>query len=306
MNDLERKTAVQEFAGQLAKREKPFAALLPPEVPWSRFKSVALQHIAAKPEILTWERGSVFRALSETARLGLLPHGIVPGVHIVAFKGRAVAVPDYRALIGLAANAGVLASIKAIPVYASDEFTYEEGLETTLRHKWDLDSVDRGALRGCYAVAKLASGEYQIAWLNEAQLIARAKQAGKGYLRGVWADGSEGDKLQMRLKTVVKVVLNLIPRNSEKAARLSRAMALDAVADTGDPDALADMMGDDAPSDAPDEPTTRDVVASVVGAKDPVPAEVEPKEVREPGDDGDEPPVDVPPASRKRGSSMFS
>lgn len=233
-----RSQALTRFQQTLVARRKDYADLLPREVPPEAFIANAMAYAMRDPMLLDEskvDRASLMHAIMDTARLGLMPHGIIPGVHLIRFwsnrKGMYTVAPvtDYRAEIELATRSDAIRKVTAMPVYAEDEFDLKVvNGDTLINHEIDVDASieERGVLRGVYAVVKLDNEEIVTKWLNVADLKAvrdsvASRNKGKA---GVWDDGPEGF-VAMALKTAIRRALKLIPKSATRLRALALASA---------------------------------------------------------------------------------
>jgi phage RecT family recombinase len=132
-----------------------------------RILSALLTAAVKNPEIFACTKNSLYLAIMKTARWQL---DIGDGVHLVPFnqniakKGEpkvwqkvCEAVPDYRGLIALAVRQRLVRTIDAYPVYEGDEFEYQLGTPSFLRHR-PCAAAKRGNLRGAYIIILLHAG----------------------------------------------------------------------------------------------------------------------------------------------------
>lgn len=185
----------------------------------NQFIAMATTYAIKEPTLLDWDPKSVFLALRECAELGLMPHGIVPGVYLTPFKGKCVPIVHYRALAALARQSGAVRDLIAEPVYENDRF--ERGVRTDgvhFLHEPPAGNDDRGELRGCYCVGWDAHGKIIApTWMTTDELDTHGRKFGGP----VW----KSHPMPMRLKTVTRRFVERLPLRPEHA-KLVRAATL--------------------------------------------------------------------------------
>lgn len=123
---------------------------------------------------------TIYASLITAAQLGLEPGAAKGEAYLVPFKGRCQLIPGYRGLIKLALRSKAVKSVYSHVVYEADEFMIELGSEPRVVHRPAIDVVDRGGIRGAYAVAQMVSGGLDIEWMGIAELEKIRKDAAKG------------------------------------------------------------------------------------------------------------------------------
>lgn len=181
-----------------------------------------------EPKIFKATASSLYLALSRVARWGL---DIGDTVHLVPltvniakrneparFIQIVEAWPDYKGLKALAMRDGIVRGMEEFVVYTGDTFTYQLGLDATLRHVPTGDATKRGAMRGAYTIVRLPYGEKTFNYLPIEDIEAiRVKSKSWG-----------PDKVKIcpawyAKKTAVRDYLNRQP----KAGALREALAAD-------------------------------------------------------------------------------
>jgi len=202
MNDIahQRPSPVAIFTQSLDKRQEQFQQLLSGSgIDFSTFRSAALTGIQANPDLLHADTASLFDALSQSCRDGLLPDNRQGAMVIHNTKNRSTNqweakvawMPMIRGVLRKIRNAPDVATIHSDVVYQADAFDYwvdETGQHLQHRPAWDGDRSDKSIILA-YATVRLTNGETQIEVVTRADLekIKQASKAGKkGY--GPWAD----------------------------------------------------------------------------------------------------------------------
>lgn len=233
---------MRSFEVELYRRIPRYEGLLGNNQAAQAFVQNALSYVMGNPEILTWNARHTMRALMEIARIGLAPHGVIPGVHLIPFntKGddgwetRAVPVTDYKAEVGLAIEAGAVSHVQVEMVRDRDDFDwyYKRG-ELKQHHRWDIrtSAADRGAIVGAWCIAQnpLDRRHPYAEFMNLADLreFGMRYASKKGKLKGLWAsDEDDFDLATVFRKTVIRQALRLAPR-AVKGTRYAHAVAMD-------------------------------------------------------------------------------
>lgn len=183
------------------------------------------------PALLDCDPKSVVLALAQAAAIGILPNTPTNRAYLIPYKTECQLQVSYPGLIELANRTGLVASVKGVAVYKSDEFDIFEGSEARVHHKPAI--VNRGTdddIIGAYGMIKFRSGETQFRWLDRVQLDKRkAMSKGKS---GPWFDWYK----EMTEKTGVKYVLRQCSlSDSDESERLMMAVNHDDRASLNEP-----------------------------------------------------------------------
>jgi phage RecT family recombinase len=121
--------------------------------------------------------------------------------------------PSYMGLVKLLTDAGSVTSINTQLVYEEDEFEINLASDEPVRHIPNL--TDRKTLIGVYAIAKLATGEKQVEWMEikEVNKIRDTSDSYKAFLKDnqkqtIW-NTYYGEMVR---KTVLKRIYKYLPR----------------------------------------------------------------------------------------------
>lgn len=112
---------------------------------------------AADPDLYDCSPQSIVKAIAMSALTGLMPGGPMPDVYLHRQSGELEWSVSYRGLVKMGSRDGTM--LQAVPVFVSDEFTIERGLNPNIIHLPD-PSGDRtfDALVGVYVVAIRPNG----------------------------------------------------------------------------------------------------------------------------------------------------
>lgn len=227
MNEVatRQKHPLVEFKDQLDSIHKAGELALPDTVPFKNFKNAAVVALTDSPDLMKCERASLFKALRTLAATGLVPDGREAA--IVAYGGKAQALPMVWGLVKVARNSGKITSLWADVVYEGE--TLEVWVENGER-KWDhvqedgskVDAMSRGGeIRGAYAVAKLIDGtvEFQPMSKQEIEKRRRASASQKGEKpTAVWASWYG----EQAMKTVIRSLCKRLPMSADDMDRLMK------------------------------------------------------------------------------------
>ena len=180
-----------------------------------RMIRVALTACSVQPKLLECNQESVALSLLSAAQAGLEPDGYHG--HLVPYKQTCQFIPDYKGLIQLALQNGVV--IDAYAVYEQDEFEYELGTNPHIRHV-PHEGQDRGKLRCAYAVATFPNGRTKFVVATQSDIEKRRKaSASSSHKDSPWSMWYE----EMAMKTAVKMLMKFVPRNPRMTAAVMQS-----------------------------------------------------------------------------------
>lgn len=177
-------------------------------------------------------QGSLIQALVNVAQTTLTLNPVakesflVPRYDRISKQVRCTLEPSYVGLVKLLTDAGSVTSINTQLVYSGDEFTIDLASDNPVTHIPQLK--DRGDIVGAYAIAKLATGEKQIEWMDVEE-INKIRETSESYK--AWkADNSKHTIWndfygEMCRKTVLKRIYKYLPR-TDRMNYVDNAMAL--------------------------------------------------------------------------------
>jgi recombination protein RecT len=200
----------------LPSMQEQLKTALPPHVPVEKFLRVAMTALQQNPDLLKYERNSLFAAVVSSAQLGLLPDAQLGEAYFVPFKGKVSLVPGYRGLIKLARQ-GDIGFVEAEIICANDDTTYVIGDES--RFESIVNWRDRGPMVAVYALAKYRDGGIAarvVMTKDQVDAIRAKSQAANG---PAWSDNYE----EMAKKTALRRLAKLLPLSTtaNNAFRLS-------------------------------------------------------------------------------------
>lgn len=183
-------TPVQNWAAdmraRLLARQENFKKMLPRGVGSDRFVSVLVTHLIQNAGTLaSCTPESLMHCCARLAQDGLDPS--VPNeASLVPFKGKASVIRGYKGYMKMARRSDEIAEIDACEFHELDDFAFEKGSNSYLRHSWKVGQ-DRGALKGFYAYAKLRSGGCQFEVLDIPDTLDHARRFTRASEKGPFA-----------------------------------------------------------------------------------------------------------------------
>lgn len=122
-----------------------------------RFITAAVDYIRGNPKLLNTSPDSLLSALVTSAQFRFMPSGVSGEAYIIPYGSEAKFQMGYQGIVTLLYRSGKIKGITANIVYENDDFEFEEGLESFLKHK-PVFGKDRGEAIGVYTVAQMDGG----------------------------------------------------------------------------------------------------------------------------------------------------
>lgn len=207
--------APKTMQGYIKKMEGEIAKALPSVITPERFTRIVLSAISANPKLGDCTPESFLGAMMTSAQLGLEVNTPLGQAYVLPYINKGTLEAQfqlgYKGLIDLAYRSGEVEIIQAQVVYANDEFEYEYGTETKLKHKPALK--DRGEPVSVFAMFKTKSGGFGFEVMSMEDVKVHAAKYSKAYNSSFspWKTNFE----EMAKKTVLKRVLKLAPLKSD-------------------------------------------------------------------------------------------
>lgn len=223
LRDLVRKSATE--------LGKALPAHLKPE----RVVRIALTQITLNPELAKCTPASFMGSLFALAQLGLEPIG--GRAYLLPFNNKrningewktykeCQAIIGYKGYIDLFYRHESALAIDMQTVYEKDDFSYEYGTNSYLKHRPTMK--DRGEVIGYYAVAKLKGGAHAFRYMTKEECLEHGKAHSKTYnsKEGKFSDYSPwtNEPDAMCMKTVLLQLAKLLPISIE----IQKAISVD-------------------------------------------------------------------------------
>jgi recombination protein RecT len=233
---------MHSFMAEFKARERAYAPLLPPHLPFTKFEASVRAAVAKDPELVTkCNHATLFRACAEAAELGLSLSPTLREADILKVwnkklndgKGgfEAQFRPRFIGLMKLARQSGEIDDIDAHEVYEWDEFDYEYGLNKRLIHKpapkpSGYDQKPNWGIIAAYCIWEIGGKKsFEVMELEDLLRIMRRTSSKKqdGTIVGPWVT----DKPEMCRKTVVRRSSKYMPLSAENLKRFAAAVNLD-------------------------------------------------------------------------------
>lgn len=160
---------------------------------------------------------SVHLAMINVASTGLTLNPANGYAYLVPRDGAIVLDISYKGLIKIATDSGAISWARADVVYEQDAFVYH-GPAAIPDHQADPFKCDRGAIVGCYCIAKTKDGDIltEVMPLSELEKIRDKSMAYVKKQSGPWVEWFE----QMAKKAVIKRASKTWPYTNDKLAQV--------------------------------------------------------------------------------------
>jgi recombination protein RecT len=208
----------------IEKQSPGFKAALPQNWDVDRFTRIAITAIKNNPTLQRCDPYSVIGSLMLSAQLGLEPNSPLHEASLIPYKGKAQFQIEYRGLLKLVWNSGLVTFIDYDKICKNDEYTYEKGFNPIFIHKPKFDG-NRGEAIAYYAYAELKGGGKVLHIMSKDEVEEHAKKFSKTFSNGPW----QTDFDAMAIKTVIKQLADkkLPKKTTDEAIRFASAIDKD-------------------------------------------------------------------------------
>ncbi len=220
-----------------------------------RIVKILLGACRRNPALLECTLPSLAETMIQAASLGLEVGDVLGTAYAVPFrnshtgKKEATLILGYRGLLELAYRHPQVLAIQAGVVAEGDEFSYELGSESFVKHRRSNIVATAENITGAWAAITYCKADHTatvVSYMPRVELDAHRARS-RAANDGPWVT----DLAPMCLKTVTKGALNLAPKTRD----LMRALAVEAAAELGvSTDGIFDVEAP--PVDAESEPAT--------------------------------------------------
>lgn len=248
------KQSINLYQGEIAKA-------LPKAITPERFARMAVTALTTTPKLKDCTEQSFIGAMLQAAQLGLEPNTPLGQAYLIPYENRKAGITEcqfqigYKGIMNLAQRSGEIKNIEAHVVHENDEFEFEYGLNSTLRHVPAMG--ERGKAVWVYAIYRLINGGYGFEVMSYDECLKHGERYSKAYYSGPWQTQPE----EMAKKTMIKKVLKYAPMMSDFIT--SDGATFDFNTDTGE---VIPNLFDDEPAENADD--VIDVPADAVDAAD--------------------------------------
>jgi len=189
-----------------------------------RYISACLTALAVEPKLLQCKPSSVMKAMMESARYGLEPNSPLSEAALIPYGDKVNFLIEYRGLMKLAWNTGLIKSMDYDKVCEADEFTFSRshnGIEFS--HTPNLFG-DRGEVFAYYAIAELKNGGMAFHVMSKEEIEAHGKQFSRAFNHksSPW----QTDFNAMAYKTVIRQLCDKkLPKSTTEQGTLMQEAA---------------------------------------------------------------------------------
>ena len=124
---------------------------------------------------------SMYASVLAGAEIGLIPSDMIGEFYLIprnlkqpdgSYLSTVTPLIGYKGLVSIILRSGDVVKVHSEVVYEGDEFEVSYGLEPTIHHKPNFDTVRTSAnIKYAYAVAKMRTGEYQFTVLTRQEIL---------------------------------------------------------------------------------------------------------------------------------------
>jgi recombination protein RecT len=232
---LTAKPAVTSLQSLIEKSAKELGRALPAHLNPERLVRIALTAIRLNPQLSQCTPESFMGSLFVLAQLGLEP--IAGRAYLLPFKNNRKVGTEWKSVLEVQSVVGYKGYVDLFyrheksmalswgVVKANDDFDFEKGTSSFLRHKYG--AGDRGKTLGYWVMAEILGGGKTFEYMSHAEAMAHGKEHSKTYDKKAekFYDNSPWAKEEdsMGLKTVFIQLSKVIPVSME----LQKAIAAD-------------------------------------------------------------------------------
>lgn len=214
---------INRIEQQLTAGRERWTPLIPEGFTADRWQALMMNSIKQTPELLNCSPQSLFAALINSAKLGLNPDGLLGEAYLLPFGREVKLIVGYKGLISLAYRSGEVASFDAQVVYEGDQFEYELGFDSNIKHKPN-NSPQRteNPVTHVYAWCERTNGARNVVVMTWEEIEHHRRQFSKGANRtsSPW----QTRPVQMAKKTALRSLINsgVIPLSADVKEALEK------------------------------------------------------------------------------------
>ena len=202
---------VGEFLASDAQKNA-IAQAMPSHMEASRFMRCLFTALQRTPKLAECTKESVYDAVIRSAQCGLSPDGYE--AHLVPYGSKCTFIPDYKGMIKLALQSGLISKFDAELVCENDEFDYDCGTLKRFKradvHPDKTKRMSRGEIYAVFVICTFKDGtqKMELMSFDDVDAIRKRSKASGG---GPWVT----DWAEMAKKTVFKRMSKWLPRSAE-------------------------------------------------------------------------------------------
>lgn len=176
---------------------------VPAHLTADRLIQMAANVVSKNPKLAECSAVSIIGAVMEASVLGFKPSNALGQCYFVPYGGHVQFQIGYKGYIDLARRSGEIKHLFGYGVYQGDEFSYELGLNPTIKH---VPSSNRGEMTHVYAVAHYKSGGYNFVVLDRNQIenLRLRNRMQRATPSGAWATDYEAMAIAKAIKQLSK------------------------------------------------------------------------------------------------------
>jgi recombination protein RecT len=148
-----------------------------------RFVVTIVNAVKKNPKLMQCTKESLLSSVLASAQLGLDIDSAMGYCYMIPYTNtkanciEAKFIIGYKGIVELLYRSNHVLKVNSKIVYEKDEFQYEEGVETVLKHV-PFISGDAGKRLGTYTVVKLRNGENIVIWVSAKEIEALKQKSG--------------------------------------------------------------------------------------------------------------------------------
>ena len=181
-------------------RKDTYLQLLPQGTNVNRFIKTAMIAVHKNPKIRQCSPSSILLAIDQAATYGLEVNSQLGEAAMIPYGNEVQFIIEYRGLLKLAWNSGLIRAIDYDKICENDEYEYTKGRSFNFSHKPNLKG--RGEAIAYYAIAELKTGATVMMLMGVDEIREHGKRFSKGY--GSKSSPWQTDFEAMAIKTVLR------------------------------------------------------------------------------------------------------
>jgi recombination protein RecT len=198
-------------------RKKLYEEVLPDPSSAGRFIQASLTAIKMSTKLQQCTPDSILKALMESARYGLEPNSPLSEAALVPYGDKVEFLIEYRGLLKLAWNSGLVMSIDFDKICEHDEWRYTKGDKGVFFHQPTFDA--RGKALAYYACATIKGGGIARTVMSTTEIKQHGKQFSKSYSSA--SSPWQTDFDAMAIKTVLRQLIDKkLPKSTTQVGQL--------------------------------------------------------------------------------------
>ena len=185
-------------------RKQLYEQVLPDQNSAGRFIQASLTAIKMSPKLQQCNPDSILKALMESARYGLEPNSPLSEAALVPYGDKVEFLIEYRGMLRLAWNSGLILSIDYDKICENDKYEYSKGDGAKFSHTPTFD--ERGKPLAYYASAKIKGGGEVRTVMSTKEILSHGKKFSKSFSAG--SSPWQTDFDAMAIKTVLRQLVD--------------------------------------------------------------------------------------------------